>query len=165
MLSETLYLDEGTMRRVVRYGLGVVLAVGLVLGLLVAVVGLGVGGVYPHDHGTLEVTVDGETIDFDRSAYHDRHPTLHFHEGGGNEWHHHPESPLLVLEFERMTVAEALETLDVVVTDSTATVDGVSYDDADPDTTVAVTVDGEPVDPAEHLLQDGDAVAVRVTSE
>lgn len=64
-----------------------------------------------------------------------------------------------------MTVAQALATLDITVTDSTATVDGVSYDDADPDTSVVVTVNGEAVDPAEHLLQDGDGIAVEVTSE
>lgn len=149
------------MRRVLKYGLSIGLMVVLSVALFVALVS-GVGGFYPHDHGHLSVSVDGEEIDFDQPAYHDLHPTFHFHEGGGQEWHHHPESPTKLAEFERMTLEEAMTTLDIAVTESTVTMDGTTYDDADPDTTVTVEVNGESVDPATHLLQDGDDVEIRV---
>ncbi|SDJ35828.1 hypothetical protein [Natronorubrum texcoconense] len=151
------------MRPVVTYGLGVGAVAVVVFVLFVAFVS-GVGGLYTHDHGTLEVSIDGERIDFDQPQYHDRHPTFHFHEGGGQEWHHHPESPLAVLEFERLSVAEALGTLEIDVTDSSVTIDGRIYEDGEPGTTVSITVDGEPADPDAHLLQDGDDVVLEVVS-
>lgn len=67
------------MRRVTTCGLVAVLAVVLAVGLFVAVFGLGVGDVYVHDHGSLDVTVDGEAVDFDQPAYHELDPTFHFH--------------------------------------------------------------------------------------
>ena len=150
------------MNRFARIGFLAVTALVLVVVLFVAVVGLGVGGIYVHDHGTLEVSVDGEPIDFDHPQYVEQDPTFHFHEGDTETWHHHPESLFHVQEFERMTITEALATLEIDVTESTVAVDGETYDDADDETTVSVTVNGESVDPASHELHDGEEIVVTV---
>lgn len=152
------------MRTVLKFGLSLALVLVLSVALFVAFVS-GVGGLYPHDHGQLSVSVDGEEIDFDRPEYHDRHPTFHFHEGGGQVWHHHPESPTKFTEFEHMTVEEAMATLDIEVTASSVTIDGTTYDDADPGSTVTITMNGESADPAVHRLHDGDAVEIRVVTD
>lgn len=143
--------------------MGLLVVVGLLFGLFTAYVN-GVGGIYPHDHGELDVTVDGESINFDQSEHHNQHPTFHFHEGYGQTWHHHPESPLQPWEFERMTVAEALATLDMAVTESTFTLDGTTYDDDHSETTVEIEVNDTSINPQEHLIHDEDYISITVES-
>lgn len=59
-----------------------------------------------------------------------------------------------------VTLAAALETVGVNATESTATYQGETYREDATDTTVAIRVNGEPVDPTEYELQDGDQVWV-----
>lgn len=106
-----------------------------------------------HFHGTMEMVVDGERVDFGQSRYQLQADAFHFENGDGSRWHGHAEG---------VTLAWAMESLGIGVTESSVTYDGTTYDEADPSTTVNVTVDGEPVIPGEYVLQEGDAVRIVV---
>lgn len=141
----------------------VVIAAAVVVGYVIFLPGGGggtdgdgprnVGGV--HFHGTIEMVVDGEPVDFSQPEYQrpGQQPAFHFEGGDGTTWHGHAEG---------VTLAYAMSTLDIDVTASAVTFEGTRYDDADPDTTVRVTVNGEPVAPGDYVLQDGDAVRIVV---
>lgn len=108
-----------------------------------------------HPHGTLNVTVKGDSIDFSskKRAHADRFFHLHEDEST-NQWHAH--STNITLEY-------AIKTFDgMSVTNSSVTVDNQTYRD-DANTNVSITVDGEPVDPSTYVLKDGDTVRVVVT--
>lgn len=150
------------------------LALGLVLVASAAVVGYiiflsgggggGTAGDGPtnigsvHYHGTIEMVVAGETVDFGQPEYQrpQEYPAFHFEGGDGTTWHGHAEE---------VTVAYAMSTLDISVTADTVTFEGTTYDDANPDTTVSITVDGEPVTPSTYVLQEGDSVRILVEVE
>lgn len=113
-----------------------------------------IGGV--HYHGTIEVVIDGERIDFSQPEYQRprEYPAFHFEGGDGTTWHGHAEG---------VTLAYAMTTLDIPVTADSVTFQGTTYDDADPDTTVSITVNGDPVTPSAYVLEEGDAI--RITAE
>jgi len=164
--------------------LGIVLAVSLVLvGYVIFVHGSGGGGDANtvngievaqtpgtagavHEHGLINVTVDGEQIDFSRAEYQNprEYDAFHFEGGDGRIWHKHAEG---------VTLEYALATLDIGVTENSVTIDGTTYDGAEPDTTVNVTVNGEPVVPASYELQgtseesaeEGDFIRIVVTTD
>jgi hypothetical protein len=119
-----------------------------------------------HGHGYINVSVDGEEIDFSQQQYQrpGQYQAFHFEGGDGEVWHKHASS---------VTLEYAMATLGIEVTETTVSIDGTTYDDADPGTTVNVTVDGEPVDPATYELQgasestpaSGDYVRITVTTD
>lgn len=96
-----------------------------------------------HEHGTLEVSIMGEQVDFSQSQYQVQADRFHFEEGNGQIWHTHATG---------VTLAWAMDTLDIGVTEDTVTYEGTTYRDSDPDTTVIVEVNGEPVDPETYVL-------------
>jgi len=109
-----------------------------------------------HEHGLLSVQYDGRTVDLADPRYQEADECFHFHgddhEGGAHAhdpprgtavWHAHCEG---------VTVEYALETLGMDVTGDSVTVDGRTFSEAEGDE-VTVTVDGEPVDPREHVLR------------
>lgn len=106
-----------------------------------------------HYHGTMVVAVDGQRVDFSRDEYQLQADFFHFEGGDGERWHAHAQG---------VTLKRALASLGIGVTETTLTLDGTTYDDADPDTSVSVTVDGESVDPATYVLQEGDEVRIIV---
>ncbi|MHC3438662.1 hypothetical protein ACYJ1Y_11335 [Natrialbaceae archaeon A-gly3] len=100
-----------------------------------------------HYHGTIEVIVDGEPIDFSQPEYIAQHGCFHFHNDDAVDdgvWHVHCEN--VSLEF-------ALETLGIDATADSVEINGEMYADDDPDTSVSITVDGEPVDPETYVLE------------
>lgn len=119
-----------------------------------------------HEHGTMEMTVDGERVDFGEPEY--QRPrefgAFHFEGGDGRVWHKHASG---------ITLEYAMATLGIEVSEGSVTIDGETYRDRDPGTTVSITVDGEPVDPATHELQgtsadnaeSGDTVRIVVTTD
>ncbi|SDK46429.1 ubiquitin family protein [Natronorubrum texcoconense] len=138
------------------YGFGAILGV-IVLALVGYVVMMGVsddGESRVHDHGQLTVEVDGETFDFEQQAYYYQElgGTFHFHPGDGNVWHMHPE---------RVTLEEAMEDVTMPITDSSITIEGETYADEEPETSVDIAVDGQTVD-LDYELQDGDHVQIVV---
>ena len=96
-----------------------------------------------HEHGTIAVSYDGTEVDFDDPQYVLRDECFHFHTADSSElWHTHCED---------VTIEYALETLGMELTGDSFSVDAESFSVADGDT-ISVTVDGEPVDPQEYVL-------------
>lgn len=118
-----------------------------------------------HDHGTLDIVVDGETLDLDQERYHDLHPQFHIHEGSGNLWHHHPYDVASIVDFEPMSLTEAFRALEMEATATTFTLDGTTYDDSDPGTSVSITVDGQAVDPDQTTITDDLEIVVEIDTD
>jgi sulfur carrier protein ThiS len=106
-----------------------------------------------HYHGTITVVIDGQQVDFSRDRYQLQADPFHFEGGDGTRWHVHARG---------VTLAYAMGTLDIEVTDSTVTYRGTTYRDGDPNTTVTVSVDGDPVTPSDYVLQEGDRIRIVV---
>lgn len=113
-----------------------------------------VGGV--HYHGTIDVVVDNETVDFSQPKYqysNTGEDAFHFEGGDGSRWHGHANG---------VTLAYAMESLGIPVNATSVTYEGTTYRDGDADTDVSITVNGEPVTPSEYVLQEGDHVRIVV---
>lgn len=113
-----------------------------------------VGGV--HYHGTMDVVIDNETVDFSQPKYQYSNTgerAFHFEGGDGSQWHAHANG---------VTLAYAMDSLGIEVTATSVTYEGTTYRDGDADTDVTITVDGEPVTPSEYVLQEGDHVRIVV---
>lgn len=137
-------LPGGTVALVALFGL-----VALLVGVVLLDSTIALNGV--HEHGTLVVEIDDERVDFDQSQYHEP-DRFHFHAGDGETWHMHPD---------RLTFEAAMDDLGIPVTETSVTVDGTTYDDADPDTTVRMAIDGEPAELDQELF-DGDEIEIVV---
>lgn len=148
------------------------LALGLVLIVAAAVVGYivlfpgGGSGDQPyqsgtlgtvHYHGTINVTIDGQELDFSRPEFQrpQSSPAFHF-ESGTEEWHVHARG---------VTVQYALSTIDIDVTADSVTYDGTTYRDDSPDWEVIIQVDGQPIDPATYTIDSGVSAAAAARGE
>ena len=116
-----------------------------------------------HEHGTMEMVVLGEEVDFSQDRYQIAADRFHFENRNGEIWHTHATG---------VTLQWAMGTLpDIEITEGSVTYQGTTYADDDPSYEVIVEVNGEPVDPAEHVLdgvsdasraEQGDAVRIVV---
>lgn len=106
-----------------------------------------------HYHGTMRMTVSGSPVDFSADSYQLQDRAFHFEGGDGTRWHVHARE---------VTLRYALSTLGIDVTESSATFDGETYRDSDPDVSVTISVDGHPATPDEYVLQRGDRVRIVV---
>jgi hypothetical protein len=106
-----------------------------------------------HYHGTMEVVIDGDRIDFSRSRYQLQDNAFHYEAGDGSQWHVHARS---------VTLGYALGTLGFDVNATSVTVGGTTYRDGQDGTSVTATVNGESVTPDDYVLQEGDHVRVVV---
>jgi hypothetical protein len=116
-----------------------------------------------HEHGTMEMVVLGEPVDFSQDQYQIAADRFHFEGGVGQVWHTHATG--VTLEWAMGTLPE------IEVTADSVTYQGTTYEAEDPTYEVIVEVNGEPVDPAEHVLEgvsdpnraeQGDAVRIVV---
>lgn len=147
-------------RRPLRVALAVAAALAGAALLLPVAANAAVSTFAAHDHGTLDIVIDGETVDLDQPRFRDLHPEFHVHGGHGNLWHHHPESLGHVFRFEPLTLRQALAAIGI---ESTAT--SFAFDGAVPEAaTFTVTVNGAPVDPDSHVIADGDDITVVVVT-
>lgn len=137
-------IPGGTLAIVVLLGLVVLLVGVVVLNSTVALNGV-------HEHGVLVLEIDGERVDFDQPQYHEP-DYFHFHSGDGETWHMHPD---------RLTFEEAMDDLGVPVTETSVAVEGTTYEDADPDTTVRMEINGESAE-LDREIFDGDAIEIVV---
>jgi len=101
-----------------------------------------------HEHGTINVTIHGERIDFSQPQY--QAPSgefsgnkFHFEGGSGTVWHTHARG---------VTLEYAMATLGIEIERNAIVVDGETYTDSG-DTTVVVEVNGQAVDPSSYVLQ------------
>lgn len=97
-----------------------------------------------HEHGTLEMTVLGEGVDFSQPQYQTVADRFHFEAGNGRVWHKHATG---------VTLAWGMETLDIDLTQNSVTYQGTTYRDNDSAYDVQILVNGSPVDPESHVLQ------------
>lgn len=95
-----------------------------------------------HTHGTMDVVVLGDAVDFSQQQYQLRAQAFHFEGGEGRVWHVHAE---------RVTLEWAMASLGIEVTESSVTYQGTTYTDGE-EYAVSVTVNGQPVDPSTHVL-------------
>ncbi len=119
-----------------------------------------------HGHGLINVTIDGQELDFSQARF--QRPrefsAFHFEGGDGRVWHKHASG---------VTLEYAMATLGIDVSEASVTFDGTTYRDSDPGTNVTVTVNGEPVDPETYELsgasdqspEQGDFIRIIVTTE
>ncbi|WP_134668891.1 hypothetical protein [Halorussus marinus] len=103
-----------------------------------------------HYHGQIQVEIGGERLDFSRDRFQLRADAFHFENGNGQRWHGHARE---------VTLGWAMASLGIDVTDESVTYDGTTYRDGE-DATVAVEVDGEPVDPESYVLEEGDSIRI-----
>jgi hypothetical protein len=96
-----------------------------------------------HEHGTIEVVIDGQRLDFSRQEYQLQADRFHFEGGEGRVWHKHATG---------VTLEWAMATLDIGVSEDTVVFEGTVYRDSDPGTNVTVEVNGEPVNPQTYVL-------------
>lgn len=129
--------------------LALVLVIGVVVALIVYVTFF-LGGSSArgpagsaHGHGTMNVTVLGDTVDFSQQQYQVQNPKFHFERGNGRIWHVHATG---------VTLKWAMSTLGIGVTGDSVTYQGTTYRDGSSKYVVEVTVDGKPVDPAKYVL-------------
>lgn len=110
----------------------------------------GIGSV--HYHGTVEMTVAGETVDFTAPEYKRPRDNPAFHFEGQNDprWHVHARG---------VTLEYAMATLGIEVSADSVTFEGTTYAEGE-GATVIVEVDGEAVEPATYVLQEGDHVRI-----
>lgn len=120
------------------------------------------GELIPHErlhvHGPIQFVVNGSEVDFTRDRYQNpsEHPHFHF-ENGEDHWHAHSWS---------VTLGYAMDTLEGInVSDSSVTYNGTTYEESEPGVNVTVQVNGEPVDPDEYVLKDGDEIRIVVETE
>lgn len=106
-----------------------------------------------HYHGTMEMVVNGQRVDFGQDRYQLQADAFHFEGGEGTRWHVHARG---------VTVEYAMATLGIDVAESTVTYRGTTYRGSAPNTTVAITVNGEPVPPSEYVLRQGDRLRITV---
>lgn len=97
-----------------------------------------------HGHGTINMTVLGDRVDFSREKYQLQARKFHFERGNGRIWHVHATG---------VTLKWAMSTLDIGVTRDSVTYNGTTYRDGSSKYEVRVTVNGNPVDPSEYVLR------------
>jgi hypothetical protein len=104
-----------------------------------------------HQHGSIDVVVEGNSLDFSQQQYQLQADAFHFENGNGQRWHKHAKG---------VTLEYGMSTLGIGVTNSSVTFQGTTYEDSDADTNVTVTVNGEDIDPSSYVLQEGDSIRI-----
>jgi hypothetical protein len=116
-----------------------------------------------HEHGTIEMSVLGEQVDFSQPEYQTVADRFHFENNEGRVWHKHATG---------VTLAWGMDTLDIGLSEGSVTFEGTTYEDSDPEYDVTITVNDRPVDPEDYVLQgvgegtppeQGDSVQIVVT--
>jgi sulfur carrier protein ThiS len=150
-------------------GMMILLVIIVFAGALVAFVSFGLGsgstvqeGQQPthiggaHYHGTMEMVVNGDRVDFSQHQYQLQADAFHFEGGDGRQWHAHARG---------VTVFWAMQSLGINVTQNAVTYNGETYRDSDPNTNVVVEANGDPIDPKGYVFQQGDTIRIIVSQD
>lgn len=111
-----------------------------------------------HVHGHIDMTVNGEEVNFSQSKYKTPGHNQYFHFEGDSAplWHAHAWG---------VQLGYAMSTLPGInVTEDSVTFDNTTYERSDDGTSITIQVNGEPVDPSTYVLKDGDTVTIEVES-
>jgi hypothetical protein len=103
-----------------------------------------------HGHGTIDVTIDGQTLDFSRQRYQLEDDAFHFEGGDGDVWHTHAQG---------VTLEYAMSTLGIDVNSTSVTFEGETYSARDPNTEVIIEVNGNSVNPKTYVLDGAESVS------
>ena len=103
-----------------------------------------------HYHGTIDASIAGQDLDFGRQQFQLQADAFHFENGEGQRWHVHAR---------QVTLAWAMRTLGIDVTNGTVSYQGTTYGD-DGGETATVTVNGGSVTPTDYVLQQGDEIRI-----
>ena len=107
-----------------------------------------------HIHGHINMTVNGQVVNFNQSKYQTNDRYFHFEDGTAKSWHAHSYG---------ITLQYALSSLaGINATDDSITYDGTTYRNGDAGTTVQFLVNGDPVTPSRYYLKDWDHVKIVV---
>jgi hypothetical protein len=105
-----------------------------------------------HEHGTINVTIGGETLDFSQARFQNpqQYQAFHFEGGNGDVWHKHANG---------VTLEYGMKTLGIQMNQSAILYNGELYTESDPGTEIVVTVNGDEVDPTTYELQGVESTA------
>lgn len=105
-----------------------------------------------HEHGTINVTIEGETLDFSQSRFQNpqQYQAFHFEGGNGDVWHKHASG---------VTLEYGMKTLGIEMNQSAILYGNELYTESDPGTEIVVTVNGEEVNPRTYELQGVESTA------
>lgn len=111
-----------------------------------------------HVHGYINMTVNGEEVNFDQDKYKQPGHSQHFHFEGDTAplWHAHSWSVTLQYGMDTLT--------GISVTEDSVTYENTTYERSDSGTSLTIQVNGESVDPSTYVLKDGDKVTIEVES-
>lgn len=122
------------------------------------------GDIDGHESGDIDIVIDGESVDlsadrFQAENIEDEAIDFHLHEGD-NRWY---------MDRNRVTFAEAIDLLPHFEYDRSdgshvVTYDGTVYNGGEPGTELTFAIDGEPVEPTETELHDGDALRLEIAT-
>ncbi len=105
-----------------------------------------------HYHGTIDVVIDGNRIDFSQPKYQLQSDYFHFESGNGERWHAHARN--VPLNF-------AMQTVDINIHNNTAlTFNGNTY--TEKNYNISITSNGESIDPTSYILKQGDNIQITV---
>ncbi len=125
----------------------------------------GSDGEYLDARGTMEITIEGSSVDLTRDRFQAEHAedsALAFHLHDSDEyWYMEAREPVsFAAAIDHIPHFEyANEGGEHVLTYES------TYDARDPDTEITFRVDGERVEPTEYVLEDGDHLEVDVTTD
>ncbi len=112
--------------------------------------------------------IDGDPFDLSADRFQAEHAddysmNFHLHESDDYWYNDHPESG------ERVTFAEAIGLLPEFTSDErdgehVVTIDDTEYDGRESAVELEFFVDDERVDPTEHVVRDGDALRLEITT-
>lgn len=139
---------EPTIPPTAIYAIGGLALLALVGATLYYLVGVFSAEGQVHEHGSIELTIDDNSTNFDQPRYNDPpgNQGFHFHRGDGEHWHMHPPEP------GRLTLAEGMANLGIELDATYLAIGDRSYDATQPGVEVNVTVNGESVDPTSYEL-------------
>ena len=121
---------------------------------------------HDYDRGEITVVVDGEPVDLSADRFQAEHAenesiAFHLHEGD-EHWYMEGEEPVTFAEGIDLLPHFAYERRDGA---HVVTIDYTEYDGSEQGTELTFLVDGDPVDPTEYEVSDGDELRLEITTE
>lgn len=108
-----------------------------------------------HYHGTINVTVTGDQVDFSQDRYQHTDDLFHFENGDGSQWHAHATGMTFEYAMGALGFEASLSPTSFTIEGETYT-DGQGYD-------VVIEINDESLEELDYVLEEGDHVRIVVT--